>query len=121
MFVKSGAFSLAQALRSLRFAGLTVALSGLLGCSGTSHYVLHGQAIGPSCSLVIRDKQDGEVCEIDGKAGQNRYSFWTMNPFPVVPGKGCPSELRYNNESSGTFEAELAPGHHSILVKPWAG
>jgi hypothetical protein len=120
MFVKSSVPSWAQKLRGICLVGAAVVLSGSLACSGTTHYVLHGQGLSvPACSFVIRDKQDGEVCAIDGKAGENRYSFWTMNPFPVVPGKGCPGELRYNNESSGTFEADLAPGHHSIEVKPW--
>ena len=122
MFIKSVAFSLARALRCALLAASGLAVLCSLGCSGTSRYVLHTQApSAPSCWFVIRDKQDGEVCAVDGKAGKNKYSFWTMNPFPVVPGEGRPDELRFNNESSGTFQAELASGPHSILVKPWDG
>lgn len=100
---------------------LPVALLLVGGCSGTSHYVMKPAPSDPGCRLVIRDKQDGEVCAIDGKAGANKYSFWTMNAFPVVPGEGCPNEYRYNDETNGTFEAELGPGQHVILVKPWDG
>jgi hypothetical protein len=91
-------------------------------CSSPARYVLHDSGlVGPACSFVIRDKQDGEVCAIDGKSGGVKYSFWSTHAFPVVPGEGCPNEKRFNDEGSGTFEAELAPGSHTLLVKPWDG
>ena len=116
------------AIRSLRRAWFVSAAVGSIAvicspaCSSPTRYVLRDNGpTAPACSFVIRDKQDGEVCAIDGKPGQQKYSFWSMHAFPLVPGEGCPNENRYNDEGSGTFEAELAPGPHTILVKPWDG
>lgn len=119
--------SIPYAMCPLRRARLWAAVVGSFAalcvpaCS-TTRYVLRDNALtGPMCSFVIRNKQDGEICAIDGKAGPVKRSFWSSHAFPEIPGEGCPNEYRYNDEGSGTFGAELAPGPHTILVKPWDG